>query len=89
VGLIILPFFGRHINGSLSSRGYEINGYEAQLLRISCRQQNPAWPMKDRDFPNAVMNSRATAVRRCNFQLDIWLCEYRCVIFEKTLSKES
>jgi len=38
--------------------GYEMNGVVA-LLRILCRQRNPARPTKDRYFPNVVINSRA------------------------------
>ena len=38
-----------------------MNGVVASLLRISCRQRNPT---KDRDFPNVVINSRATTVLR-------------------------
>ena len=36
-----------------------MNGVVAPLLRISCRQRTPT---KDRDFPNVVINSRATTV---------------------------
>jgi hypothetical protein len=39
-----------------------MNGVEASLLRLLCRQGNPAGPTKDSDFLNVVMNSRATAV---------------------------
>ena len=65
------PHFGCHTNGSPSSRGYEMNGVVAPLLRISCRQRNP---IKDRDFPNVVINSRATTVQKtpCKRKMAVW-----------------
>jgi hypothetical protein len=39
-----------------------MNGVVAPLLRISCRQRNPAGPINDLDFPNVAINYRATAV---------------------------